>query len=136
MNELPAEIGEFYTLIDEGDEEDRFYSIDHDVCATCKMVDYQTSMMTDLHPEIPIQWVCVGLIPYKDTPKDDHEGLIRIRMCLNANGVLICHEWTPLEAHRLGEILVNAAGIFLLKDQPGEMWSDIEELLTTKEDKT
>ena len=125
-------IKDFLTL-DEVEGE-KTYLIDHSACERCSPFDGSEIVIDDIDPDIVTQFFCVGFIPYIENPKDEHEKNNRIRCCVVGHNKITVHEWTPWEAHRVGVSLCNISAQFLLKDQPGEAWSELDQLLNRKED--
>jgi len=120
----------YYNLV-EDDDGDSYYEIDHELCARCIPIDGHSAMLKDHDKDIPIQWFCLGLIPYINNPKDVHEQNNRIRCCIisTLTDKIFSNSWTPWEAHRFGEALIEAAGLFLQEHQPGMGWEDLQKIL-------
>ena len=105
-------------MIEDEEEERNLLPLDLDCCEKCHRLGYETSALDE---EKDIMWLCVGEMIKPDNPKDLHEKLNEIRICLirsdDVNDI-VSFEWTPYEASRVSMALTWAVSNYLHRDQP------------------
>lgn len=107
-------------------EEKKVFEIDLETCDMCHRLGTEISALND---EEDLIWLCVGEIIKPKAPKDLHEALNEIRLCVvreSSDNDVICFEWTPYEASRVAMALTWAVSNYLIKRQP--VLEDIEAL--------
>ena len=85
--------------------------------------------ISTLNDEEDLTWLCVGEIIKPENPKDLHEKLNEIRLCIVRDSSvhdIISFEWTPYETSRVAMALTWAVSNYLIKEQPDI--EDIDEL--------
>lgn len=84
-------------------------------------------------------WLCVGEIIKPENPKDLHEALNEIRLCIVRDSSvddIISFEWTPYEVSRVAMALTWAVSNYLIKEQPTlEAKDELKSSLLTVEEK-
>ena len=110
-------------------EEKKVIELDLDLCIMCHRVGCEISALND---EEDLMWFCVGEIIKPENPKDLHEKLNEIRVCLVKDSQkddvsdVISFEWTPYEASRVAMGLTWAVSNYLIDEQP--TLEDLDEL--------
>ncbi len=107
-------------------EEKLIKSLELDLCEKCHRLGYETSAINE---EEALMWSCVGEIIKPENPKDLHEKLNEIRLCIIRDADtddIISFEWTPFETSRIAMALIWAVSNYLVDEQP--KLDDLEEL--------
>ena len=113
-------------------KEKKLFELNLETCDMCHRLGYESSALNE---EEDLMWLCVGEIIKPEHPKNLHEKLNEIRLCLvRDSGVddIISFEWTPYEATRVAMALTWAVSNHLIKEQP--KLEDIDELNRTLTD--
>lgn len=108
------------------EEEKNLLPLDLDTCEQCHRLVYETSAIDE---ENDLMWLCVGEIIKPDKPKNLHEEINEIRVCIirdKDSDEIIGFEWTPYEAARVAMALTWAISNYLHQYQP--TLEDIENL--------
>ncbi len=112
------------------DDEKTLRSLDLDLCEKCYRLGYESSSINE---QEDLMWACVGEIIKPENPKDLHEKLNEIRVCIirdEATDDIVSFEWTPYEASKMASALAWAVSNYLVEEQP--TLSDLEELKDKK----
>lgn len=101
------------------------YTIDCDLCDYCEKI----IGLPARHEEQDYEWGCVGLITHPQDPKDVHDNLNKIRICIGNihTDHIDSHEWTVWEAQMVSMGLGFAIAKYLEDFQPTS--DDIDRLL-------
>ncbi len=107
------------------DDEKTLKSLNLDLCERCYRLGYESMSINE---QEDLMWACVGEIIKPENPKDLHEKLNEIRLCIIRDEVtddIVSFEWTPYETSRMAMALTWAVSNYLIKEQP--TLSDLEE---------
>ena len=99
-------------------EEKKLFELNLETCDMCHRLGTETSALND---EEDLMWLCVGEIIKPENPKDLHEALNEIRLCIvrdTSVDDVISFDWTPYEAARVAMALTWAVGNYLVNEQP------------------
>lgn len=107
-------------------EDKKLIELDLETCDMCHRLGTEISALND---EVDLTWLCVGEIIKPENPKDLHEKLNEIRLCIVRDSSvddIISFEWTPYETSRVAMALTWAVSNYLIEEQP--VIEDIDEL--------
>ena len=100
------------------DEEKTLKSLDLDTCEKCHRLGSEISAINEKED---LMWACVGEIIKPENPKDLHEKMNEIRLCIIRDADtddIISFEWTPFETSRIAMALLWAVSNYLVDEQP------------------